>query len=83
MSACLVPGAVPRERAFVVLRKLKPRRKEFAQSPSVRAESKLDPRASELKVLRQFPAPASAAQPLRITSLHRFSQEKAWRGRAI
>lgn len=39
-----MPGAVLREHAFIV-RKLKPRRKELAQSPSMRAESKLDPRA--------------------------------------
>ena len=40
-----MPGAVLREHAFIVMRKLKPRRKKLAQSPSMRAESKLDPRA--------------------------------------
>ena len=58
-----MPGAVPREHAFVVLRKLKPRRKELAQSPSVRAESKLDPRASEIKVLQQFLLPPAQPSP--------------------
>ena len=73
-----MPGTVLREHAFIVTRKLKPRRKELAQSPSVRAESQLDPEPQSLKRCNRLLLPPAQPQALRITS-----QEKAWGGRGI